>query len=268
MKTLIIALLAIVSGFAAWAFEPQDYAAEEPSGEENLEGEWVRFSSMGPISLVFRPDGTVEADLGRDNSVDIVSEYSIENGTIIFRDREGVTCPGTGIYKLYLTDHFLSFDLVEDNCAGRLKSTMGFWVRPDFGDRIKSLSEQISASAEPEKYLSRARMYMAIGKSYEAMQDFNEYIRYDSTDARVYVNRAGTRFPTDLEGVVADCNRAIVLEPASKNAYFLRGLALYETGSKESACEDFQKAIELGFTILREAEYQRCSEFWESHESE
>ncbi len=67
-----------------------------------------------------------------------------------------------------------------------------------------------------------------------------------------------------MKGAVDDCNKAIALEPDNKNAYFLRGLAKYELGEKEQACEDFSRAIELGFSILRIAEEQRCAEFWKN----
>lgn len=52
-----------------------------------------------------------------------------------------------------------------------------------------------------------------------ANDDCDKYLLTDTLDdARVYVNRAGTRFPNDLNGVV--CNRAITLDPNNKNAYF------------------------------------------------
>jgi len=41
-------------------------------------------------------------------------------------------------------------------------------------------------------------------------------------------------------------------------------LASYELGHKERACEDFNRAIELGFDILKEAEYEKCAEYWKS----
>jgi tetratricopeptide (TPR) repeat protein len=70
--------------------------------------------------------------------------------------------------------------------------------------------------------------------------------------------------PEDLPGVVDDCNKAIALDPENKNAYFLRGLASYGLGKKEEACTDFYRAIELGFTILKEAEHEKCAAYWES----
>ena len=67
-----------------------------------------------------------------------------------------------------------------------------------------------------------------------------------------------------MQGAVEDCDRALALEPDNKNAYFLRGLAFYELGFKEQACSDFYRAIELGFTILKEAEYEKCADYWKS----
>jgi len=69
-----------------------------------------------------------------------------------------------------------------------------------------------------------------------------------------------------MEGVVSDCNNAIELEPENKNAWFLRGLANWELGFKEEACNDFSRAIDLGFSILQIAEEQRCSEYWNRKE--
>jgi tetratricopeptide (TPR) repeat protein len=234
------------------------------SDNPNITGKWVRFGPAGPLSLHFKTSGVVEGDFGDDQTIEVTSAYSIAEGQITFIDQEGVTCPETGIYKVYLTDYYMAFDLIEDNCAGRLRSTMGFWVRPDFNDLISVLSDEISESSDPEDYLNRARMYMAIGKSDLARQDFDRYIKHDSTNARVFVNRAGTRMPGDLPGVVEDCTKAISLEPDNKKAYFLRGLATYGLGKKEEACADFYRAIELGFTVLREAEDERCAAFWKS----
>ncbi len=196
----------------------------------DITGQWVRIGPAGPMALNFKSDGIVEGDFGNDRTIEIVSEYSIKGDHIIFDDKEGAACPEPGKYKIHLSDYYIAFDLIEDNCAGRLRSTMGFWVRPDFNDLLSKLSDDIANAADPEDFL----------------------------------NRAGTRFPDDMQGAVEDCNKALDLEPDNKNAYFLRGLASFELGHKEQACEDFYRAIELGFVILKEAEYEKCAEYWES----
>jgi tetratricopeptide (TPR) repeat protein len=228
-----------------------------------LIGKWVRIGQNGPISFDFIETGLIEGDFGNDGTIDVVAKYELSGDTVKFIDKEGQMCQGIGQYKVYQTNYYVSFDLIDDDCSGRIKTTMGFWTKSDFDNILKELEKEISDSPKPDFYLNRARIYMAIGKPKQAKTDFDAYILNDTTNARAYINRAGTRFPDDLAGVVIDCNEAIALAPNNKNAYFLRGLARYELGEKELGCEDFSKAIELGFSVLKIAEQEKCIEFWD-----
>jgi tetratricopeptide (TPR) repeat protein len=149
-------------------------------------------------------------------------------------------------------------------CNGRVKMTMGYWTKPDFEELIEGLSQKITESENPDMNLNRGRIYLALGKSNEARSDLDVYLKQNPNDALALINRAGTRFPTDMNGVINDCSKAITLDPVNKNAFFLRGLARYEMGNKKQACEDFSKAIDLGFSILRIAEEHRCAAFWKN----
>ena len=217
---------------------------------------------MGPISMTFKSDGIVEGDFGDDGRVDLIANYKINNDTIQFNDIEGASCPGTGKYKIYTSKYWVSFDILEDTCNGRIQSMMGFWTRPAYDKLLKELDDEISKEAHLESYLNRARLYLAIGKSREAKADLDIFLKGDSSSARAYINRAGTCFPSDIQGALSDCNKAISLDPSNKNAYFLRGLSLYELGRKEEACKDFKKAVELGFTILAKEEEEKCDGYW------
>lgn len=240
------------------------YLSAQENTQKPLEGKWVRMSQTGPVALEFKDDGTVAVDFNDNQKVDVVTDYKIDKNTIRFSDKEGAMCPEPGIYKFILTDYYLAFDLVDDMCNGRIKMTMGFWTKPNFQELLAELSQKISTNKNPDLNLTRARIYLALGKSEEAKADLDVYLKQNPNDARALINRAGTRFPGDMKGAVDDCNKAIVLEPDNKNAYFLRGLAKYELGEKEQACDDFSRAIELGFSILQIAEEQRCAGIWES----
>jgi hypothetical protein len=231
--------------------------------DNHIIGKWVRIGQTGPISFDFKENGLIEADFGNDQTIDVVTKYELSADTIKFIDLEGKMCEGIGRYKVYQTKYYVSFDLIDDDCGGRIKTTMGFWTKPNFNDLLKTLDAKITNSPSPDLYLSRARIHLAIGMIIKAKDDFDNYLLTDTLDARVYINRAGTRFPDDLNGVVSDCNKAILLDPNNKNAYFLRGLARYELGEKEQGCEDFSRAIELGFSVLRIAEQERCIDFWD-----
>ena len=266
MKAKLILLLIFTIGYLSSCNQntkSNNQSEQKVAKTDNpILGQWVRIGHTGPISFDFKENGIIEGDFGNDQTIDIVSEYKIINDTISFQDKEGKMCQGIGSYTIDKNDYYLAFDLVDDNCNGRIKTTMGFWTKPNFKELLKELDKKISDSPNANLYLNRARLYMAIGKPKKAKLDFDIYLESDTTNARVYINRAGTRFPDDMKGVVFDCNKAIDLNSNNKNAYFLRGLALYQMGEKKQACEDFSKAIELGFSILRIAEQKKCAEFW------
>jgi len=257
MKNRISLLTLLIFWFLTGHVDAQqEYSAD-------LTGKWLRMSQTGPVALDFKTNGIVEVDFNNDQSIDIVTTYKIDNDTIKFSDKEGAMCPDPGVYKFRENDYYLSFDIIDDMCNGRVKMTMGFWTKSNFEELLDKLSRNISETRNTALNLTRGRIYLALGKSKEAKADLDIYLDKNPDDARALINRAGTRFPADMKGVLEDCNKAIALEPNSKNAFFLRGLAFYELGQKEKACNDFSHAIELGFSILKIAEEYRCSEFWE-----
>ena len=262
MKRIPIILTVIIVFFYACNFNTnQNNTAIEASNNPIL-GKWVRIGHTGPIGFEFKEKGLIEADFGNDQTIDVVTNYEVSGDTITFIDKEGNMCKGVGKYKIQQTQYYLSFDLIDDACGGRIKTTMGFWTKPNFKDLINTLNDEIAKSSNSDLYLSRARIFLATGMMDKAKTDFDNYLLTDTVNARVYINRAGTRFPNDLKGVVSDCTKAITIEPSNKNAYFLRGLARYELGEKEQGCDDFSKAIELGFSVLRIAEQEKCIDYW------
>ncbi len=255
----------------ALSFSINGYAAENSNDSfstvgivKTIEGEWVRIGATGPIALVFEQDGHVKVDFGNNGSIDVTSRYELNGTNISFVDEEGAMCHEPGVYEIHQDDdYYLAFDLIKDNCGGRIKSTMGYWTRPEFENKIKELALEISEDPRPELFLSRARIYLALGEGVRARSDLDVFIQKIDDDPRAYLNRAATQMPDDLHGVINDCNRTLKLEPDNMNAYFLRGLARYELGEKEEGCADFEKAIQLGFSVLRIAEQEKCAPFWE-----
>lgn len=262
MKRVPIYLILMIATFYSCNFNKNQDKKAFAEPNNTILGKWVRIGQTGPIGFDFKENGLIEADFDNDQIIDVVTEYELSGDTIKFIDKDGKMCRVTGQYKMYLTEYYLSFDLIDDECGGRIKTTMGFWTKPNFKDLIKQLDDEIIKSTYPELHLNRARIFMATGMIDKAREDFDTYLLADSLNARVYLNRAGTRFPNDLIGVVSDCNKAISIESNNKNAYFLRGLAQYELGEKEQGCEDFSKAIELGFSVLRIAEQEKCIDYW------
>jgi hypothetical protein len=259
MKSLIVAFTFLI---AAGNFGN----ISTPITKEKIIGSWIRIGAMGPMALKFDEDGTVEVDFGNDGSVDVSSKFLVSGDRITFIDEEGAMCHEPGEYLVNVNEYYMSVDLVKDNCGGRIKSTMGYWTKPEFKELVNALDSKISADPRPENLLTRARIYLAVGDSPKAKNDLDKYIEFVDSNARAYLNRAATKMPTDMSGVVEDCNISIRLDAENKNAYFLRGLARYELGEKAEGCADFEKAIQLGFSVLRIAEQQKCGAYWGDQE--
>lgn len=265
MKSLIIILFASLLMLNCREIpekNTEELATIEVPDNSSILGIWKRMSPQGPMSIHFKKDGVLEIDLGDDNSMDVLSNYEVVNDTITFYDHEGKTCPNSGTYRFYNRGFTIAFDVLDDLCNGRVKSTSGFWVRSNHQEQLSELSAAIKSSNDSSLVLHRGRMYLALGRSKLAKKDFDSYIKTDTTNAKVFVHRAATRFPMGLTGIVSDCTKAIALDPNEKYAYFLRGIAYYGLEEKQKGCDDFQKAIDLGFEILKEAEYDKCRNYW------
>ena len=249
--------------FNSIAVENSDAQILNNQGANEIVGEWLRMTYNGPVRINFKPDGVVEYDFGNNKKIDVTSTYQLKKDTIIFMDKEGDICPEKGVYKMDVNKYYLAFSSIDDGCGGRIKKVSAFWVKPDHKKFLKELNSKISKTNSTEARLNRARMYMAMNQPKNAKPDFDYYINNEDANARVYVNRASARFPEDMKGVVEDCNNAIKIDPMDKNAYFLKGLALYDMGEKKRACESFKNAVEAGFSILKVAEKNKCAEYWD-----
>jgi tetratricopeptide (TPR) repeat protein len=65
-------------------------------------------------------------------------------------------------------------------------------------------------------------------------------------DAEGFLNRAGARaFNGDMNGAIADCTRAIELDPKSEPAVYKRGAFKLQKGDYDGAIADLTRAIEL-----------------------
>lgn len=259
------AVLLVVILLVIMACQPQTIEQKKQSSDAmqaEIVDTWIRVSPLGPIKMFFYNDSTVRADFGGDGSIDLVSHYTFSGDTLFLSDLSGVACPESGVYLLNKTKYYRSLDMIRDDCGGRIKFILGFWTTEQHSELEQALTAQINSGGSMALHLDRARIHLALGNSSAALKDLDRYLQSDTSNARAYLNRAATKMPYDLPGVVADCNRAIDLDARNMHAFFLRGLAQYDLGNQALACDDFQTAIDFGFSVLRVAEAQKCAEFW------
>ena len=79
-----------------------------------------------------------------------------------------------------------------------------------------------------------------------ALDDFNESIRLDATQAEPWRNRARAWCKLgEIDKALADCNEAIRLDPKDGAAYITRGIVRKKRGDCDKALADYDEAIRL-----------------------
>jgi tetratricopeptide (TPR) repeat protein len=124
-------------------------------------------------------------------------------------------------------------------------------AKSELSDEEGSIKDYFKA-VELEPKFSMA--YNNIGWAKFKQKKYNEALTYlkkaillDSTNWVAYDSRQETKFAiNDFKGCIEDCNIAIRLNPECTNSYFIRGRAYFKSGNKKKACEDWNKAGELG----------------------
>ena len=102
------------------------------------------------------------------------------------------------------------------------------------------------AKGDADGYNNRGIAKQAKGDLEGAIADFNRAIELNPRDAQAYNNRGNPKQDKgDLEGAIADYNRAIELDPKYAKAYYNRGLAKQAKGDLDGAIADYNRAIEL-----------------------
>ena len=63
----------------------------------------------------------------------------------------------------------------------------------------------------------------------------------------------------DYYGAILDYNKAIEMDSSYADAYANRGVSKYYIENKKGACEDWSKAIELGFDNAKQWVIDQCN---------
>lgn len=118
----------------------------------------------------------------------------------------------------------------------------------DFKGAIKDYDKAIKAEKNnKDAYYNRGTCELALKDFKSAMSDFSKTIELDPKFAKAYYSRA-TVFVSQEKYVEAlpDLDKTIELDPTVPNVLTLRGQIRAQIGNKKGACEDFNKAKEIG----------------------
>lgn len=118
----------------------------------------------------------------------------------------------------------------------------------DYKGAIKDYDKAIKEDkTNVEAYFNRGTCELALKEFKSAMSDFSKTIELDPKFVKAYYSRASV-FVSQEKYVEAlpDLDKTIELDQTIPNALTLRGQIRAQTGNKKGACDDFNKAKEIG----------------------
>ncbi len=104
------------------------------------------------------------------------------------------------------------------------------------------------SQSNAKKYFKKAERNLS-SKNYEkAYAGFTKVIELEPDNADAYVFRGLSKYYLEVyEDAKIDFDRAIKLVPDYAEVYNFRGIVRDELGDRKGACEDWNKAFDLGF---------------------
>jgi clan AA aspartic protease (TIGR02281 family) len=95
--------------------------------------------------------------------------------------------------------------------------------------------------------INRGKLYMDL-KSYQlAIIDFNKVIELNPKNSEAYYSRGHCHYLLNhFNESIIDLNKSIELNPSYDKAFYIRGAVKYDSGDKEGACSDWERALGKG----------------------
>ncbi len=143
---------------------------------------------------------------------------------------------------------FCSLTVVGQTSEEHFQNGISKHKEKDFKGAIKEYDKAIKADKENrDAYFNRGTCELALEDFKSAIADFTKTIEIDPEFAKAYYSRA-TVFVSQEKYLEAlpDLDKTIELDPTTPNALTLRGQIRAQTGNKKGACEDFNRAKEIG----------------------
>ncbi len=124
----------------------------------------------------------------------------------------------------------------------------------DFNKALEFESDEKAAI-----YSNMGKAKMLLGKTEEAIKNYNYAIQLNPKQYTAYLNRGLAKQKLgDFNGAVIDFTECIKINPKMADAYYNRALLFLDMNKKENACSDLLQASELGIKYAEILKQQFC----------
>lgn len=153
-----------------------------------------------------------------------------------------------------------------NNAQKKFEEGMAEFVNHNYRQSIEHLSQAIELNpAFTLAFKSRGAAYLRLGKTEEAIADFNAVIGMDPANARAYHLRGlACEKSGEHDKALRDFNRALELKTDYGAVYYSRASLNSKMGHTEQATNDIRMATHL--TEVNIETFSNANNVWRSHQ--
>jgi len=184
--------------------------------------------------------------------------FDSTNSTLYFN--RGYTQALSGNFEKAIKDYSKAISYDSANAKvfvnrGDLWSGVG-----EYQKAIFDFTSAISLNSKDElAYFNRAKEFAKIGMIKPAIDDYSKAIILNPSNIEYYFLRGELKVGAgEFLSAAADYTKIISLQPDNGNAYYNRGICYANINLKDNACDDLNRAGELGFFEAYEVIRKYC----------
>jgi tetratricopeptide (TPR) repeat protein len=185
-------------------------------------------------------------------------KFDSTNSTLYFN--RGYSQALSGNYESAITDY--SKAISYDSTNAKVFVNRGDLLA-GVDEHQKAIFDFTSALAVNNKdelaYFNRAKEFAKIGMIKQAIEDYSKAIILNPSKIEYYFLRGELKVRSgEFLSAAADYTKVISLQPGNGNAYYNRGICYANINLKDNACDDLNRAGELGFFEAYEVIRKYC----------
>ncbi|PCJ87760.1 MAG: hypothetical protein COA57_04185 [Flavobacteriales bacterium] len=130
----------------------------------------------------------------------------------------------------------------------------------NYGAAIEDFTKAIELSPDNDMaFFNRGNVYAMKNNFQEAEKDFSKAIDVNPDNFSAYMMRANVYLVSnDYGDVISDLTKVLELEPSNAVAFYNRGGAQNALGNRSAACNDWQRALQLGYSKASDRINKNC----------
>ena len=217
-------------------------------------------SSKSEILFTYRAKISVLQGNYKAAAMDLTNAIEKNKDNPNYYKERGIAYMNTGKFKEAVGDFSKALKLEPSDFNTYILRGKAYNEAKDFSSAEKDISTYLDYFPEDQSAINLAGELCYSNQNYiGALKYFNKNLRLDGTRADYFKARGKTYLRIKMNKYAFDdLSMALDLNPDDGETWYYKGLVRFQSGDKQGACDDWNKALKKGYTNAVEEIIKNC----------